>query len=115
MSYIDEIFERANLQNIREFLLHDVSGVIENKTYMDRIKIVEKLMIKNLKACTPPCKYEEMIDSVYDYAAARQNSTWKSVCGVARGSLCSCWGNSRKGNPCGLPFLSLLHNYFIQC
>lgn len=33
MSYIDEIFERANLQNIREFLLHDVSGVIENKIY----------------------------------------------------------------------------------
>lgn len=30
-------------------------------------------MVKNLKACTPPCKYEEMIDSVYDYVAARQN------------------------------------------
>ena len=73
MNYIEEILERTNLQNIREFLLHDVSGVIENKSYTERIKTAEKLMIKNLNDYTTQHKYEEMIDSVYGYAAANQN------------------------------------------
>ncbi len=73
MSYIDEIFERTNLQNIREFLMNDVSGTIETQSYMDRINTAEKHMIKHLKDYTSQHEYEGMITSIYDYAGAGQN------------------------------------------
>ncbi len=73
MDYIKEIFERTNLQNIREFLMHDVSGTIETKPYIERIKTAEKLMVKNLKEYTSQREYEEMIGSIYEYVGVGQN------------------------------------------
>lgn len=73
MDYINEIFKRANLQSIREFLLHDASGTIENKSYTARINTAEKLMIENLKNYTSQQEQEKLIDSVYDYASVNQN------------------------------------------
>ena len=37
MNYIDEIFRRADLQQIREFVLHGVEGQTDPRSYMDRV------------------------------------------------------------------------------
>lgn len=47
MSYIDEIYNRLDIQQIREFLLHGVQcAEISDKTYEQMLKETEKSMIK---------------------------------------------------------------------
>ena len=44
MSYIAEIFERANLQQIREFLLNGTECLETNHgTYIQRLKVSRKI------------------------------------------------------------------------
>ena len=38
MNYINEIFERASIQQIRSFLLNGVDTVTSDKSYMERLK-----------------------------------------------------------------------------
>ena len=43
MSYINDIFERLNLQQIREFLLHGVVCCeVSGQTYQQRLREAEK-------------------------------------------------------------------------
>ena len=72
MSYITEIFERLDIQHIREFLLHGVDETeIDTRSYMERLKTPEKTMTSMLHSKFPDGKeYEEVTDKVYDYATA---------------------------------------------
>lgn len=77
MSYIDGIFGRANMQNIREFLLYGVEEYhVSQKTYLERLKSAEKEANRYLRsfydsddeyeeASSPVFKYASVIEDVY--------------------------------------------------
>jgi len=75
MSYITEIFERLDIQHIREFLLHGVEETeVDTRSYMERLKTPEKIMTSFLHSKFPnEEEYEGITDKVYDYASACQN------------------------------------------
>jgi len=75
MSYITEIFERLDIQHIREFLLHGVEETeVDTRSYMERLKTPEKIMTSFLHSKFPNEKeYEGITEKVYDYASACQN------------------------------------------
>lgn len=75
MTYISEIFERLDIQQIREFLLHGVDEMtISNKTYFERLKSAEKIATGTLHARFP-CEedYEKVTDDVFTMVTATQN------------------------------------------
>jgi len=72
MSYITEIFERLNIQYIREFLLHGNAEInIDSGSYMERLETPDNVM-RNMLHCKFPeeKEYEEVSDKIYDYATA---------------------------------------------
>lgn len=75
MTYISEIFERLDIQQIREFLLHGVEEMnTSDKTYYERLKNAEKIATGTLHARFP-CEedYEKVTDDVYELVGATQN------------------------------------------
>jgi len=75
MNYITEIFERLDIQHIREFLLHGVEETeVDTRSYMERLKTPEKIMTSFLHSKFPnEEEYEGVTDKVYDYISACQN------------------------------------------
>ena len=75
MSYFSEIFDRANIQNIREFLLHGVEcDDVSDKPYIQRIDASRKLAIAMVESKFPDMEEkEEITGMVYDYASETQN------------------------------------------
>ena len=75
MSYVDAIFERLNLQHIREFLLHGVECVeISQSDYKQRIEEAWKPMDEVIKTNFPDTEgYEKVTDKVQGYASATQD------------------------------------------
>ena len=72
MNYLDEIFTRADIRQIREFLLH---GVEENspdtRPYKERIESAHKAFSARLHRDYPDEKdFEEVTEPIYDYAPA---------------------------------------------
>ena len=72
MSYIDEIFERTDIQHIREFLLHGVEcNEVDPKTYKQRIDEPQKELIAIVQAKFPEMDKKEAITThIYKYASA---------------------------------------------
>lgn len=72
MNYTFEIFNRLNIQHIREFLLHGVECFdISDKSYEDRIEELEKAVIKRVESEFPDRKESEVVISeIYNYASA---------------------------------------------
>ncbi len=70
MSHISEIFERAHIQCIREFLLRGVAGTDTNpKSIKERVDEAHKSVIELLENKFPDmAEYEEVTARVYDYA-----------------------------------------------
>ncbi|MBB6690775.1 hypothetical protein H7B90_05095 [Cohnella xylanilytica] len=70
MNHMSEIFERAQIQCIREFLLRGVAGTdINPKSHKERIDEVHKSVIEFLEDKFPDmAEYEEATAKVYDYA-----------------------------------------------
>lgn len=87
MNFTSGIFERLNLQHIREFLLCGAECLeISDKSYEDRI---EESYSKTIKLIEPrfPDKYEceAVLSHIYDYAATVE-SVYMEIgiqCGVA--------------------------------
>ena len=73
MSYIDEIFERADLQLIREFLLHGGECNIDPRTYKERIEVPQRRLISKLSERYEGEEEEEITNLVYDYGSANEN------------------------------------------
>ncbi|MCQ1528314.1 hypothetical protein [Lutispora saccharofermentans] len=71
MSYISEIFDRANIQQIREFLLYGVEcAEISDKSYKQRIEESSKTAIAMIQAKFPDMnEYEKVTAEVYRYAS----------------------------------------------
>lgn len=72
MSYITEIFERLDIQHIREFLLHGCDEInADSRSYKERIETPEKMMSSMLHCKFPEEKEcEEVTNKIYDYASA---------------------------------------------
>lgn len=75
MNYIDEIFDRADLQQIREFLLYGVEcKKPSDKSYLQRLLDAETPAIDRIKKKFPDEKdYEEITNAVYDYSSTVEN------------------------------------------
>lgn len=75
MSYISEIFDRAHIQHIREFLLHGVECVeISDRDYKQRLDIAYTPVKSMMHATYSDEKeYEDKMAPIYDYASAHQD------------------------------------------
>lgn len=75
MSYISEIFDRAHIQHIREFLLHGAECVeISDKSYKQRLDIAYTPVKSMMHAIYPDEKeYEDKMVPIYDYASAHED------------------------------------------
>ena len=61
MTYIEKIFKRANIQQIREFLLNDASDShINNLTYEERIAAADDEMLQFYTEKFPDATAEEL-------------------------------------------------------
>jgi len=72
MNYTSEIFNRINLQHIREFLLHGTECLkVSDKSYEERIAVSHDKVIKRLETEFPDIKEcETVVSEVYGYATA---------------------------------------------
>ena len=72
MNYIDEIFLRADIQQIREFLLNGVEVTsIDPRPYKQRLESAFNPLIARLQTDHPDKnKFEEMAELVFLYAGA---------------------------------------------
>ena len=62
MSYITDIFRRANLQQIREFLLIGVeSRSVSKLSYKQRLAAADKAMLDELRRRFPEQEEQEMV------------------------------------------------------
>ena len=69
MNYIDEIFLRGDIQQIREFLLHGVEELsIDPRTYKERLESTQKRMTARLRETYPDMEeYEEVTGLLFEY------------------------------------------------
>ena len=71
MNYIDEIFLRADIQQLRMFLLYGVDGDPDPRPYQERLDSAQKPMTARFQQDYPDMeKYEEMTGLVYNYVGA---------------------------------------------
>ncbi len=72
MNYIDEIFARADIQQIRGFLLHGVEETnLDPRPYKERIESAYKAFFDRLhRNCPNEKDFKEVISPIYDYATA---------------------------------------------
>lgn len=71
MNYIDEIFLRADIQQIREFLLYGVGELnVDPRTYKERLESAKKRMTARLhEEYTDMEEYEEITGLIYTYTS----------------------------------------------
>lgn len=74
MNYIDGIFTRADIQQIREFLLHGVEELnIDPRTYKERLESAQKSITVRLREEYPDNEeYEEITGLLYEYVSAAE-------------------------------------------
>lgn len=71
MNYTSEIFERLNLQHIREFLMGGAECIdISNKSYEDRIEVSHNKTIKPIEnKFSDKDEGEAVLDDIYSHIA----------------------------------------------
>lgn len=70
MDYISEIFARLNVQQIRSFLLYGADDTITEKSYTQRLKEVEKPLLKILNENFNKTQEEkDFVDMIHAYAS----------------------------------------------
>lgn len=68
MNYIHEIFTRADIQQIRAFLMDGVEGVTDPRPYKERIGHAEQVMSARLHKDYPnEADFEEIVQYIYEY------------------------------------------------
>jgi len=87
MNYTSEIFNRVNLQHIREFLLHGAECLdISDKSYEERIAASHDKAIKRIEVGLPDIEEcEAIVSEVYGYATTIEEVYMEIgiQCGVA--------------------------------
>ena len=71
MDYIEQIFSRADIQQIRAFLLHGVEDGIDPHSYRERENAALKHLMDRLLAC-PPKEEDELCNLVCAYGLVCQ-------------------------------------------
>ncbi len=74
MKYVDDIFARADIQQIREFLLHGVEeNKIDPRPHKERIESARKSLTVRLHRDYPNEQdFEEITAPIYDYVTATE-------------------------------------------
>lgn len=69
MNSTSEIFERLNIQHIREFLLYGVESCnISDKTYEDRIEELQKVAIEHVEhGFSDRREREAVVSDIFNY------------------------------------------------
>lgn len=72
MSHISEVFERASIQSIREYLLRGISNdEINPMNYTEHLAKAQKAVTQLIAERLPNSEeHEEIKDRIYDYAGA---------------------------------------------
>lgn len=71
MDYIEQIFYRADIQQIRAFLLYGVEDEIDPRSYRERENAALNHLMDRLRAC-PPKEEDELCNLVCAYGIACQ-------------------------------------------
>ncbi len=67
MSYLDDILERADIQQIREFLLYGTEATPDPHPRKERLDRAHRLLVDYLQTACPDT-VQETLDAVYAYA-----------------------------------------------
>lgn len=68
MDYFSHIFERANLQQIRSFLLTGTECAYKEKNRKEQIKEAERTVFNTIKSKFPDIsEYEPIMNDIYNY------------------------------------------------
>lgn len=74
MSYVDEVFRRADIQQIRAFLLYGSEANIDPRSYIERLETCKKQWATKLKErYLDQTEYEEIGNLVFEYADVIQD------------------------------------------
>lgn len=73
MAVDNKVFERVNLQFLREFLLYEGECEKEIGTYQERLSRAERLVIDKLRLYPKLCTRTELTDTLYHYVNVTQN------------------------------------------
>lgn len=75
MDYISEIYQRLNIPNIREFLLHGIEATyIDKRSYKVRIDSARQKMLNTLHNNYPDIiKNDKVMDCIYNYASVMED------------------------------------------
>lgn len=74
MSYVDEVFRRADIQQIQNFLLYGVEGDIDPRSYVERLETPKKQWATKLKErYLDQTEYEEIGNLIFEYADVIQD------------------------------------------
>lgn len=75
MSYINDIFERLNLQQIHEFLLHgEECFEVIRQTYQQRLHMAERTISKRMEEKFPDIEEQEkLMFDIHHYASVMQD------------------------------------------
>lgn len=74
MNYIDEIFLRADIRHIREFLLLGASDKTDTRPYIERINAADAQLREQLSKRYPDEEeYEKAAEAAYIYGAVMQD------------------------------------------
>lgn len=74
MNYIDEIFARADIQQIRSFLADGADSVTDPRSYKERLDGAERAMSARLHRDYPnQADYEEITRYIYEYGDALES------------------------------------------
>lgn len=72
MYFIEEIFNRTNIQDIRCLLLDGIDNFHQNGTYEDRLKEAEKPVKELLDKIASPNEQSNAMDIIFHYATLTQ-------------------------------------------
>ncbi len=73
MNYIDEIFWRTDIQQIREFLLHGTEGNVDPRPYKERIESAHDKIYERIQKDYPnQTEFEEILSLIYKYISATE-------------------------------------------
>lgn len=74
MSYVNEVFRRADIQQIQNFLLYGVEGDIDPRSYVERLEAPKKQWTAKLQErYLNQTEYEEICNLIFEYGSTMQD------------------------------------------
>ncbi len=74
MSYVDEVFMRADIQQIQNFLLYGVEAEIDPRSYIERLETSKKRWATKLRErYLEQTEYEEICNLIFEYGGTMQD------------------------------------------